>query len=217
MTDVVYDGELAERRLRVLEKMRTLSTDGTILGRIAEARKHLTVKEEYKHYLEEYDIGSYVYFDVVLGGYVYDVVTVGKYGMGIVGETENSLFDNLEDVYELVSPGDLANIKNPLLFSKMKQYNDFVVKNMSECSMTQLVGEMVEITRDSFIRTELWKELDTRRLLLAEHIGTAPYIIYRVVDVVELLNLAPEEPVPSVNIDSEYQKVILKAWKNFLQ
>lgn len=217
MTDVVYDGELAERRLRVLEKMRTLSTDGTILGRIAEARKHLTVKEEYKHYLEEYDIGSYVYFDVVLGGYVYDVVTVGKYGMGIVGETENSLFDNLEDVYELVSPGDLANIKNPLLFSKMKQYNDFVVKNMSECSMTQLVGEMVEITRDSFIRTELWKELDTRRLLLAEHIGTAPYMIYRVVDVVELLNLAPEEPVPSVNIDSEYQKVILKAWKNFLQ
>lgn len=217
MTDVVYDGELAERRLRVLEKMRTLSTDGTILGRIAEARKHLTVKEEYKHYLEEYDIGSYVYFDVVLGGYVYDVVTVGKYGMGIVGETENSLFDNLEDVYELVSPGDLANIKNPLLFSKMKQYNDFVVKNMSECSMTQLVGEMVEITRDSFIRTELWKELDTRRLLLAEHIGTAPHMIYRVVDVVELLNLAPEEPVPSVNIDREYQKVILKAWKNFLQ
>lgn len=217
MTDVVYDGELAERRLRVLEKMRTLSTDGTILGRIAEARKHLTVKEEYKHYIEEYDIGSYVYFDVVLGGYVYDVVTVGKYGMGIVGETENSLFDNLEDVYELVSPEDLANIKNPLLFSKMKQYNDFVVKNMSECSMTQLVGEMVEITRDSFIRTELWKELDTRRLLLAEHIGTAPHMIYRVVDVVELLNLAPEEPVPSVNIDSEYQKVILKAWKNFLQ
>lgn len=217
MTDVVYDGELAERRLRVLEKMRTLSTDGTILGRIAEARKHLTVKEEYKHYIEEYDIGSYVYFDVVLGGYVYDVVTVGKYGMGIVGETENSLFDNLEDVYELVSTEDLANIKNPLLFSKMKQYNDFVVKNMSECSMTQLVGEMVEITRDSFIRTELWKELDTRRLLLAEHIGTAPHMIYRVVDVVELLNLAPEEPVPSVNIDSEYQKVILKAWKNFLQ
>lgn len=217
MTDVVYDGELTERRLRVLEKMRTLSTDGTILGRIAEARKHLTVKEEYKHYIEEYDIGSYVYFDVVLGGYVYDVVTVGKYGMGIVGETENSLFDNLEDVYELASPEDLANIKNPLLFSKMKQYNDFVVKNMSECSMTQLVGEMVEITRDSFIRTELWKELDTRRLLLAEHIGTAPHMIYRVVDVVELLNLAPEEPVPSVNIDSEYQKVILKAWKNFLQ
>lgn len=217
MTDVVYDGELAERRLRVLEKMRTLSTDGTILGRITEARKHLTVKEEYKHYIEEYDIGSYVYFDVVLGGYVYDVVTVGKYGMGIVGETENSLFDNLEDVYELASPEDLANIKNPLLFSKMKQYNDFVVKNMSECSMTQLVGEMVEITRDSFIRTELWKELDTRRLLLAEHIGTAPHMIYRVVDVVELLNLAPEEPVPSVNIDSEYQKVILKAWKNFLQ
>lgn len=217
MTDVVYDGELAERRLRVLEKMRTLSTDGTILGRIAEARKHLTVKEEYKHYIEDYDIGSYVYFDVVLGGYVYDVVTVGKYGMGIVGETENSLFDNLEDVYELVSTEDLANIKNPLLFSKMKQYNDFVVKNMSECSMTQLVGEMVEITRDSFIRTELWKELDTRRLLLAEHIGTAPHMIYRVVDVVELLNLAPEEPVPSVNIDSEYQKVILKAWKNFLQ
>lgn len=217
MTDIVYDGGLAERRLRVLEKMRSLSTDGTIHERIEEARKHLLIKEEYKQYVEEYDIGGYIYFDVVLGGYVYDVITVGKYGMGIVGETSNQLFEKLEDVYELATPDDLANIKNPLLFSKAKQYNDFVVNNMSECSITQLVGEMVEITRESFIRTELWQELDTRRLLLAERIGTAPHMIYRVVDVVELLNLAPEGPVPSVNINIEYQKVILKAWKNFLQ
>lgn len=217
MTEFVYDGDLASKRLRVLEKMRLLSIENTLLSRIEDAKKHIAVKEEYRQFAEENDVNSYVYFDVVLGGYVYDVVTVGRYGMGIVGETDNRIFDDLNDVYELVMPEDLLNIKQPLLFGHTKEYNDFVTRNMQECSITQLVGDMVVISQSAFVRTELWKELDTRRLLLAEYVGTVPHLIYRVGDVVELLNLAPEGPVPSVNIDPKYQQVILKAWDNFLQ
>lgn len=217
MTDFVYDGKLSEKRVRLLTKLRQLSTDPALIARVKEAEERVQLKERFRQYLDEYDTKSYVYMDVVLGGYVYEVVTVGRYGMGIVGETDNRLFDDLDDVYELENPEDVVNIKLPVLANKTKMYNNFVTSTMRDCSLTELVGDMVYIDPVAFVNSDLWKELDTRRLLLAEHVGTVPHLVYRVGDVVELLNLAPENPVLSINIAEEYQQVILKAWRNFLQ
>lgn len=217
MVDFIYNGELAERRVRVLERLRQLTFDKEMVQRIDAAEDRLVRKNAYMSFFKENDLRCYVYADIVLGGEVYDVVTVGKYGMTIVGEPNNKLFDDLDDVYLLDSPEDMYGLKQPLISNKMKVYSNFIVEHMDDCSLTELIGDMIYIDQTAFVNSELWKELDTRRLLLAEYVGTEPHLIYRVGDVVELLNLAPESPVLSVNINEQYQQVILKAWQKFLE
>lgn len=215
-TEIMYDGVLTEKRVTILRNLTKLTIDNSLYTRVKDAENQLQIKQQYKDFMMSNNVKSHIYFDVVLGGVCYTMTAAGGYGMAIVGNPDNKLFEDKNDIYLLEAPEEITYLKSSFLSNKLKEYDKFITDNMTFGDVLCVIGESVCIDYSAFTGSTLWDELRVRRDLLAESTGTDAFMVYRTQDVIDLLSLVPDKPVSSCPIRQEYQEIILKAWKSFL-
>lgn len=215
-TEIIYDGMLTEKMVTILRNLTKVTIDNSLYTKIRDTDHMLELKHSYKEFVETCNVKCHAYFDVVLGGILYTMVVSGPFGMAIVGNPDNMLFENRNDVYLLESPEELSYLKSPMFSNKMKEYDTFITTHMTTGGISHAVKGSISIDYSAFSGSDVWKELDVKRSLLAERDNTEPCMIFKLQDVINLLALFPDEPVTSSPIRSEYQRMILDSWNHFL-
>lgn len=218
-TEIIYDGKIMESRLSVLKNLAAVVVDSEIYEVIRNAELELSRKQQLMEFIKNNDIGSHVYFDIKLKSGFYPFIAVGNYGYAIPKGTNSQAF--LEEVevlrvFQFDDPSDMLGLKQPLFLRPIKNYESKLLSLQEKASLWDNVGYRPTLDFDAFVASDLWKELRTRRDILAEKRETEPYMVYRVQDVFSLLKLYPTEPVGSNPISAEYQKMIIQAWSDYL-
>lgn len=214
--EVVYDGRYQERRLYAVRNLLKLVTDDRLVSMSEELEKAIKFKERFKREAININPPTRLYFDVKLGGKMYKVLAVGDYGIGVVGDTDNRVFSATHRIHEIKEAGDINKLKIPWFGHPIEDYDRMVKDNKEEATVTDIVSSHVKMDYETFATSELWKDLEERRNVLAEQAGAEPYMIYKLHDVYDLLCLCPSEPSPTCPIEPRYQEVILSDWRNYI-
>lgn len=215
-TEIMYDGHIAENRIHLLNKLAELVISDKIQSHIRKAEQAVIDKEAFKKYAQSNNIRSHIYFDIKVNGVVYPILCVGDYGIAIVGDVSNPLFNaHNRRVYSIEKAEDIVNLKEAWFGHPYDSYERLILDNQEQVTLADVSEKTYRIDPEVFVNSNLWKELDTRRSMLAESVRTDPYMIYKFNDVCDLLSTSAEiSTLCPINL--QYQQIIVDTWKSFL-
>lgn len=216
-SEIIYDGGVLEKRDRMLQNLATIIISETLQYNIRANAKALEDKAILKERALKEDLRSHFYFDIKVGSVVYPLLAVGDYGLAYMGGITDEIFNGVKRTYSIIKLEEINTLKCPWFTHLGKEFEKVVLDNQEIPTLGDVMGWQYEIDRDAFAVSELWKELEVRRGMLAERIGTEPFMVYKLNDVHKLLSYYPSAPVTSIPISIEHQEIILKCWSNFLE
>lgn len=216
-SEIIYDGGILERRDKMLRNLATIVISDNLQYNIRANEKALSDKAILKERVLKEDLRSHFYFDIKVGSVVYPLLAVGDYGVAYMGGITDSLFNDLKRAYSVLKLEEIGKLKGSWFKHLCNTFEEMVLDNQQVPTLSDIMGQQYEIDRDAFAVSDLWKELEIRRGMLAERVNSEPFMIYRLSDVHKLLSYYPTTPVMSIPIAEEYQQIIIKSWNNFLE
>lgn len=216
-SEIIYDGGILERRDKMLRNLATIVISDNLQYNIRANEKALSDKAILKERVLKEDLRSHFYFDIKVGSVVYPLLAVGDYGVAYMGGITDSLFNDLKRAYSVLKLEEIGKLKGSWFKHLCNTFEEMVLDNQQVPTLSDIMGQQYEIDRDAFAASDLWKELEVRRGMLAERVGSEPFMVYRLSDVHKLLSYYPSAPVTSIPIAEEYQQIIIKSWNDFLE
>lgn len=216
-SEIIYDGGILERRDKMLRNLATIVISDNLQYNIRANEKALSDKAILKERVLKEDLRSHFYFDIKVGSVVYPLLAVGDYGVAYMGGITDSLFNDLKRAYSVLKLEEIGKLKGSWFKHLCNTFEEMVLDNQQVPTLSDIMGQQYEIDRDAFAASDLWKELEVRRGMLAERVGSEPFMVYRLSDVHKLLSYYPSAPVTSIPISEEYQQIIIKSWNDFLE
>lgn len=215
--EIIYDGGILERRDKMLRNLATIVISDNLQYNIRANEKALSDKAILKERVLKEDLRSHFYFDIKVGSVVYPLLAVGDYGVAYMGGITDSLFNDLKRAYSVLKLEEIGKLKGSWFKHLCNTFEEMVLDNQQVPTLSDIMGQQYEIDRDAFAASDLWKELEVRRGMLAERVDSEPFMVYRLSDVHKLLSYYPSAPVTSIPIAEEYQQIIIKSWNDFLE
>lgn len=215
--EIIYDGGILERRDKMLRNLATIVISDNLQYNIRANEKALSDKAILKERVLKEDLRSHFYFDIKVGSVVYPLLAVGDYGVAYMGGITDSLFNDLKRAYSVLKLEEIGKLKGSWFKHLCNTFEEMVLDNQQVPTLSDIMGQQYEIDRDAFAASDLWKELEVRRGMLAERVDSEPFMVYRLSDVHKLLSYYPSAPVTSIPIVEEYQQIIIKSWNDFLE
>lgn len=216
-SEIIYDGGILERRDKMLRNLATIVISDNLQYNIRANEKALSDKAILKERVLKEDLRSHFYFDIKVGSVVYPLLAVGDYGVAYMGGITDSLFNDLKRAYSVLKLEEIGKLKGSWFKHLCNTFEEMVLDNQQVPTLSDIMGQQYEIDRDAFAASDLWKELEVRRGMLAERVGSEPFMVYRLSDVHKLLSYYPSALVTSIPISEEYQQIIVKSWNDFLE
>lgn len=216
-SEIIYDGGILERRDKMLRNLATIVISDNLQYNIRANEKALSDKAILKERVLKEDLRSHFYFDIKVGSVVYPLLAVGDYGVAYMGGITDSLFNDLKRAYSVLKLEEIGKLKGSWFKHLCNTFEEMVLDNQQVPTLSDIMGQQYEIDRDAFAASDLWKELEVRRGMLAERVDSEPFMVYRLSDVHKLLSYYPSAPVTSIPIAEEYQQIIIKSWNDFLE
>ena len=214
--EIIYDGQVLEKRERMLQNLSTLVVCDKIYSDLRNAKEAL---EEKKKQMVEFiglDTASHAFFDIKVGSVFYPLLTVGNYGIAVMGDPHNPALGDNTPVCELSNFYGLRGLKGTWFSNRYSLYENMVISKQTRPDLADILGNRYTLDFDVFMSSTLWQDLALRRRMIAEHEGCEQFMIFKAQDAFDLLQLYPDHPVGMIPISIEYQKVIIDAWSKFM-
>lgn len=211
-TEIVYEGFLLEKRKEALENLRELVVGTNIDDEIRGVEKMIMDRERFRKEVKN----SHVFFDIVVYGTYYPIIAVGNYGIAVVGNINNPVFKvKNRRVTEIKKAEDILHIKSSI-FSVYKNYEDVILKYQTVPTIVDVIGREYELDFAAFSTSQFWKTLKMIRDNRATDLCIQPHLMFTMRDAFEYVRLFPSKIETSINIDPEYQKIILNYWLSYI-
>lgn len=212
-TEIVYDGEILQKRLCALKNLSELVSTTNMETEQRMVEKMIQDRDRFVQEVK----GAHVYLDVCVQNTYYEWIVVGNFGLVANGDVRVPAFKQKSNRFYIGKDAQFVNGLRTSLFKTYQYYEDLVNSIITKPRVSDIIGAEYELDFDKFCNSDLWTQLKYARDAEAKRLNVEPHLLFKQREAFEYIRLFPSDVDTSSQIEVPMQRKILVGWKYFLQ